>query len=151
MKVPLDCNNTRRRMSNVKLLNILMLPFKSVGLVSGVEQNVYLYSARMHSIDQKWQQIFILMLRKICISSKCCSFELSVLHCILKKLIRVSTKIFNSTTVFRINHNDFWAPNQHISIISEGCTLKTEVITDKESAFSSQNTLLLIENVIFYL
>jgi len=37
-------------------------------------QNEYLYLARMHSVDQRWQ--WNIMLLKV--SNKCCSFELSI-------------------------------------------------------------------------
>ncbi|MDN8907574.1 hypothetical protein Q0O77_14770, partial [Staphylococcus aureus] len=46
-----------------------------------------------------------IMLQKISISNKCCSFELSIHQRILKKSTTVSTKILSSTTVFNIDNN----------------------------------------------
>ncbi len=64
-----------------------------------------------------------IMLQKISILNKCCSFELAIHQRILeKKCIMVSTKILRSTTVSTliITRNVSWAANQHIRMISEG-------------------------------
>ncbi len=42
------------------------------------------------------------MLQMISVSNKCCSFELSIHHKILKKIIMVSRKELNGTHVFNI-------------------------------------------------
>lgn len=48
-----------------------------------------------------------IMLQKIVISNKCCSYEVPIHQVILKnKRIMVSTNILKSTTVFKIDDNN---------------------------------------------
>ncbi len=61
---------------------------------------------------------------------KCYSFEFSIHQRILKKVLQVSQKKLNSTTVFNIVS---WAPNQPIRMISEG-SCDTEDYNDAENS-----------------
>ena len=67
------------------------------------------------------------MLQKLCISDKCCSFELSIHQGILKK----STQLF-STLIIIINVS--WAADQHIRMISEGSCDTEDWSNDAENS-----------------
>ncbi len=56
-----------------------------------------------------------------------------------------STKLLSSTTGFTIDNNDFWAPNQHIRMISEvscgtdNChMIRNQVMAAENSTLASQ-------------
>ncbi len=69
------------------------------------------------------------MLHKIYIANKCYSFPtISIFFLfILKTIMFPHTQKWSRTTVFNIHNNKwFWAPNQHIRIISERATCDTE-------------------------
>ncbi len=65
--------------------------------------NVCLFWKEINTKKLKVTVKTFIMLQKISISNKCCSFKLH--QRILKKCIKVSTKILSSTTVFNYNNN----------------------------------------------
>jgi len=75
------------------------------------------------------------MLQKIYISNKCCSLEYSTQR-ILKKCITISTK--NCKQHILILRNVSWAKNQHIINLKDHVTLKTGVMTAKNTALPLQ-------------
>ncbi len=84
----------------------------------------YLFSKELHSIKK-----VAVMLHKIYIANKCYSFPtISIFFLfILKTIMFPHTQKWSRTTVFNIHNNKwFWAPNQHIRIISERATCDTE-------------------------
>ncbi len=94
----------------------------------------------------KWEKVTVktfIMLQKISISNKCCSFELSIHLWILKKL-NVSrfpqkycaAQLFSTLIIIR---NVSWAANQYIIMISEDhVTLKTGVMMLKIQLWSQK-------------
>ena len=68
------------------------------------------------------------MLQKLCISDKCCSFELSIHQIILKK--NIVHKYF--VQLYTINVS--WAADQHIRMISEGSCDTEDWSNDAENS-----------------
>ncbi len=102
-----------------------------------VEPGSYLVKVNIEISTLNWSEVTVkpfIMLQKMTVSNKCCSFELSVHQRILKEMYHSFHKILISTTVFNSIENVSWAPNQHIRMISEGSCDTEDWSNDAENS-----------------
>ncbi len=82
------------------------------------------------------------MLHTISNLNKCCSFELSVHHIILKKWNMYFTNILNSATVFNIDNNKkCLLSTKSECFLKDHVTLKTGVMASENSVLYHMNKL----------
>ncbi len=99
-------------------------------------KEVNTYSAEMHYIDQKKTVKSFIMLQKIYVSDKFCSFKCSIHQRIVKKCIMVFTKILSSTTVLHIDNNEKCSLFEHQTRILQPLWKSTLQQTFKMSTFN---------------